>query len=219
MKIRNCLFIFLALQGAVLSQGWGDHPEGITPEENLSQEKREIFLSGWIDWYELKKFISTVHRYEYEGSGAVYLHLEESPKGRVRDGFDNLFSGYQVIRDILETLTVPVIRIGKGNLDFGALFFLATGEKGKRLIHSKSQLSFKDPSFSTSWVEEVSKGQLYEPETTKKEYLRKKEEVLAVLSQKTGVSLDDLRKMMEEGKILTAAEAIRLGFADEILEQ
>lgn len=125
-----------------------------------------------------------------------------SPGGSILDGYS--------IIDTMKSIKNPIETIATGMVaSMGTTIFI-NGDKGSRLIQEHSELLVHQPSSGCS-------GQVSDMEIVTEHSKRLKEQLEEEYSKLTGISKKKMHDMMDRDTILTAKEAVELGFADKII--
>lgn len=123
----------------------------------------------------------------------------------------NLLEGY-AIRDFLKSKGLPITSIGQLVGSIATVIFLA-GDKGRRFLRPNARFLVHNP-MPAIGIQTDADG--YEELASQ---LRKEEdELINLYNQETGISRDKLKSLMDKDELLTAREAVELGFADAIQE-
>jgi ATP-dependent Clp protease, protease subunit len=130
---------------------------------------------------------------------AIYIN---SPGGSITALF--------AIYDTMEFIKCDVQTICMGQAASAAAVLLAAGTKGKRLALPNSRVLLHQPSGGAE-------GQSVDIEIQAKEILRMRDMLDEILAQKTGQSVERIRKDTDRDFILSAQEALEYGIIDSII--
>jgi len=130
---------------------------------------------------------------------AIYIN---SPGGSITALF--------AIYDTMEFIKCDVQTICMGQAASAAAVLLASGTKGKRLALPNSRVLLHQPSGGAE-------GQSVDIEIQAKEILRMRDMLDAILAEKTGQSVERIRKDTDRDFILSAQEALDYGLIDAII--
>lgn len=163
-------------------------------------ESRIIFLTGGID-DNANDIVAQLLYLESINDEDIYLYIN-SPGGWVSAGMAILDAMNQVYPD------VATICFGEA-CSMGAIL-LACGEPGKRFILPNARVMIHQPSGGT---EGVTEDILIDAEEIKKlrSILNK------ILSERTGLPIKKIEKLVDRDYYMSAKEAKKMGFVDEVL--
>ncbi len=130
---------------------------------------------------------------------AIYIN---SPGGSIT----SLFAIY----DTMQFIKCDVQTICMGQAASAAAVLLASGTKGKRLALPNSRVLLHQPSGGAE-------GQSVDIEIQAREILRMRDMLDAILAEKTGQSVERIRKDTDRDFILSADEALEYGLIDAII--
>jgi ATP-dependent Clp protease protease subunit len=130
---------------------------------------------------------------------AIYIN---SPGGSITALF--------AIYDTMEFIKCDVQTICMGQAASAAAVLLAAGTKGKRLALPNSRVLLHQPSGGAE-------GQSVDIEIQAKEILRMRDMLDGILAEKTGQSVERIRKDTDRDFILNAQEALDYGLIDAII--
>ena len=138
----------------------------------------------------------------YEEIGETELTVEiNTPGGNPYEAF--------AIRDLMQKSPISITTVGYSVISSGTIIFYG-GDKGKRQMSENGVFLMHNPSLrdvtGTAKDLTVLAQQLSDLET----------DVLDFYREATGLNKNTLRKIMKEGKKLTAKEAVEMGLADSI---
>jgi len=132
----------------------------------------------------------------------ISLYLN-SPGGSITASF--------AIYDTIKFLKPDVTTVCLGQAAGTAAFLLAAGAKGKRFIQSSSRIIIYKPKISADAEHDVI--------TLQKELVRMRELIVNTLVEETKMTPEKAQSIIERDTILSADEAIELGFADEFFRK
>lgn len=129
-----------------------------------------------------------------------------SPGGMVTAGL--------AVYDTMQFIKAPISTICMGMaMSFGAVL-LAAGSKGKRYALPNSRIMIHQPLI---WGGGIS-GQATDIEIESKEMQENKKRLIDIMAKHTGQSAEKVRADMERNFYLSAAEAVKYGIIDSVLE-
>lgn len=162
---------------------------------------RLVLVTGEIT-SELAESVCMQLRYlESEDKDKPITMFIQSPGGEVS-------SGYAII-DTMKDVKCPVYTVAMGMVASMAVSIFINGEKGKRKLYPHTELLVHQPSGGA-------KGQISDMEIHVNHGIKLKKQLAKEYSDLTGVKVSEMEKMMDRDTILSAEEAVKLGFADEI---
>ncbi|MCL2693711.1 MAG: ATP-dependent Clp endopeptidase proteolytic subunit ClpP [Oscillospiraceae bacterium] len=132
----------------------------------------------------------------------IFLYIN-SPGGSITDGM--------AIFDTMQYIKCEVSTICLGLAASMGAFLLAAGTKGKRYALPNSEIMIHQPSAGY-------RGQVTDIEIHTKRLLYIKERMNTILSEKTGQPIDVIRQDTERDNFMTAAEALKYGIIDKVME-
>jgi ATP-dependent Clp protease protease subunit len=130
---------------------------------------------------------------------AIYIN---SPGGSITALF--------AIYDTMEFIKCDVQTICMGQAASAAAVLLAAGTKGKRLALPNSRILLHQPSGGAE-------GQSVDIEIQANEILRMRDSLDAILAEKTGQTVERIRKDTDRDFILSAPQALEYGLIDAII--
>ncbi len=164
-------------------------------------EDRIVFISGEITDDVANSVVAQLIYLEGknpEKDIAVYIN---SPGGSVSAGM--------AIYDTMNYIKCDVSTICVGLAASMGAFLLASGTKGKRFALKNSEIMIHQPLGGAQ-------GQASDIEIRAKQILRIKENINKILSEKTGQSLERVKKDTDRDYYMTADEAKEYGLVDKI---
>lgn len=146
---------------------------------------------------------------------AQLLHLESDRPHTQIDLYLNSPGGSVTamfaIYDTMQFIRSPVGTTCVGQAASSAAVLLAAGAPGRRTVLPRARVVLHQPSGG-------GQGTLPDLALQAKEIVRLRSEMEHVLARHTGQSIERLREDTERDLILTAAEAVDYGLADEVLD-
>ncbi|GEP32588.1 putative ATP-dependent Clp protease proteolytic subunit-like protein [Nocardioides szechwanensis] len=146
---------------------------------------------------------------------AQLLHLESDRPDTQIDLYLNSPGGsvtaMLAIYDTMQFIRSPVGTTCVGQAASSAAVLLAAGAPGRRTVLPRARVVLHQPSGG-------GQGTLPDLALQAKEIVRLRSEMEQVLAHHTGQSIERLREDTERDLILTAAEAVAYGLADEVLD-
>ncbi|MCK5787908.1 MAG: ATP-dependent Clp protease proteolytic subunit [Chlamydiia bacterium] len=118
------------------------------------------------------------------------------------------------IWDQLKLLDVEIITVVTGiAASMGAMLMLA-GDSGKRYATANSRIMIHQPSIGG-----VIEGQATDLIIQADEIMKNRSHLVRLMHERTGISIDDIEKMIDRDNWMCAQKAKDLGFIDHILEE
>lgn len=162
---------------------------------------RIIFIGYEINDQVANAIIAQMLFLEYEDPDKDIILYINSPGGVVTSGL--------AIFDVMKFVKPDVQTICVGScMSMGAVL-LAAGTKGKRFILPHGKVMLHQPSGGAT-------GQSSDIQIHAKEIIKTKKELLGILSDATGKSIDQIQKDTERDLYMSAQEALAYGIVDEI---
>ncbi len=146
---------------------------------------------------------------------AQLLHLEsespESPINLYLNSPGGSVTAMLAIYDTLQFISSPVGTTAIGQAGSSAAVLLAAGEPGQRMVLPHSRVVLHQPSGG-------GQGTLPDLALQAKEIVRLRSQMESILAQHTGRDPEVIREDTERDLVLSAAEAVAYGLADDILD-
>jgi ATP-dependent Clp protease, protease subunit len=162
---------------------------------------RIIFIGYEINDQVANAIIAQMLFLEYEDPDKDIILYINSPGGVVTSGL--------AIYDVIKFVKPDVQTICVGScMSMGAVL-LAAGTKGKRFILPHGKVMLHQPSGGAT-------GQSSDIQIHAKEIIKTKKELLGILAEATGKSVDLIQKDTERDLYMNAQEALAYGIVDEI---
>lgn len=133
----------------------------------------------------------------------IFLYIN-SPGGSITDGM--------AIYDTMQYIKCDVSTICLGMAASMGAFLLAAGTKGKRFALPNSEIMIHQPAVHGGF-----KGQATDIEIHTKRLIYIKDRLNQILADKTGQSIDIVRRDTERDNFMTAEEALAYGIIDEVM--
>ena len=131
----------------------------------------------------------------------IYLYIN-SPGGSITAGM--------AIYDTMQYVKCDVSTICIGMAASMAAFLLTAGAKGKRFSLPNSEIMIHQPMAGTQ-------GQVTDMKIHIERFLKIKERMNQIMSEKTGQPLDKVKEDTERDNFMTAVEAKEYGLIDEVI--
>ncbi len=166
-------------------------------------KERIIFISGPIDDDVANMIIAQIlflHAEDKEKETNIYIN---SPGGVVTAGL--------AIYDTMQFVTMPISTICVGQAASMGALLLAAGDHGKRFALENARIMIHQPLGGAQ-------GQATDIEIQTQEILRMKLLINEILSSHTGQPIDKVKKDTDRDFFLSAAEAVKYGLIDEVLD-
>jgi ATP-dependent Clp protease protease subunit len=168
----------------------------------LSQE-RIIFLSQEVNDSIANRIVAFLLYLDADDpTKPIYLYIN-SPGGSVTAGM--------AIYDTMQYIKADIITICVGLAASMGAFLLSAGTPGKRLALPHSRIMIHQPSGG-------GRGQATDIEITAKEILRTRDELDQILAERTGQSVEKIKKDTNRDYYMSAAEAKEYGLIDQVIE-
>ena len=165
-------------------------------------KERVIFLVGPVNDHMANLSVAQMLFLESENPEKDISLYINSPGGSVSAGMA-IFDTMQFIKPQVSTLCTGLAA------SMGA-FLLAAGEKGKRFSLPNSRIMIHQPSGGAQ-------GQATDIEIQAREILYLRERLNAILSDKTGQSVEQIARDTERDNFMSADEAATYGLIDKVL--
>lgn len=165
---------------------------------------RIVFLGGPIDDNVANIVIAQLLFLEAESPDKDIHIYVNSPGGVVTAGL--------AIYDTMQYIKPDVSTICVGSAASMGAVLLASGATGKRYALPHSRVMIHQPLGGVQ-------GQATEIEIHAREILRMREELNNILARHTGRTLDEIHNDTERDHFLSAAEALKYGLVDEVLDR
>ncbi|GAA4028182.1 ATP-dependent Clp endopeptidase proteolytic subunit ClpP [Actimicrobium antarcticum] len=165
-------------------------------------KERVIFLVGPVNDSVANVIVAQLLFLESENPDKDISLYINSPGGSVSAGMA-IFDTMQFIKPNVSTLCTGLAA------SMGA-FLLAAGAKGKRFSLPNSRIMIHQPSGGAQ-------GQATDIEIQAKEILYLRERLNGILAEKTGRTIEEIRKDTERDNFMSADEAEKYGMIDKVL--
>lgn len=163
---------------------------------------RIIMLGSQIDDNVANSIVSQLLFLQAQDSEKdIYLYIN-SPGGSVTAGF--------AIYDTIQHIKPDVQTICIGMAASMGSFLLAAGAKGKRFALPNAEVMIHQPLGGAQ-------GQATEIEIAANHILKTREKLNRILSERTGQSIEKIKKDTDRDNFLTAEEAKEYGLIDEVM--
>jgi len=167
--------------------------------------ERVIFLGEEVNPHTANIVIAQLLHLAYEDPKKDIKLYINSPGGSVYDGL--------AIIDTINHIEPDVQAIGIGlQASMGALL-LSSGTKGKRFALPNSRIMIHQPSGGGS------NGKITDQEINLREGLHLKKLLVEIMSKNTNKPIKEVEKDMDRDFWMSAAEAVKYGIVDEVIEQ
>lgn len=167
-------------------------------------EDRIIFLSGPITDQLANTVVAQILYLDSKDSQKDIKLYVNSPGGIVSAGL--------AIYDTMQYAKAPIMTICVGTAASMGAVLLAAGSKGKRIVLPNSVVLLHQ-------VMGGAEGQAVDVEIRARHILRVKEQINQILAYHTAKPVEQIAKDTDRDFYLDAAEAIRYGIVDKVLEQ
>jgi len=164
---------------------------------------RVLMITEPVDDHMMGVIVSQLLYLEAEDSEEPIHMYISSPGGSVMAGL--------AILDTMQLISAPVHTYAMGMVASMAAVLFTSGEKGHRYIMPNAEVMIHQPLGGTS-------GQASDIEIQAKHILNLKKRLYKILSQATGKHVKTIEKESDRDNYFEAAEAIKFGLADKVLE-
>ena len=164
---------------------------------------RVLMITEPIDDHMMGVIVSQLLYLEAEDSEEPIHMYISSPGGSVMAGL--------AILDTMQLISAPVYTYAMGMVASMAAVLFTCGEKGHRYVMPNAEVMIHQPLGGTS-------GQASDIEIQAKHILNLKRRLYMILSKATGKQVKTIEKESDRDNYFEAAEAIKFGLADTILE-
>ena len=162
---------------------------------------RIIMVEGEINNEMAVSIIAQLRYLESQDKEKPIIMFIQSPGGDVS-------AGYAII-DTMNDIKCPVHTVAMGMTASMAVTIFLNGKKGERSVYKHTELLVHQPLGGTQ-------GQISDMERNVKHGIKLKDQLAKEYSKLTGIELKKMVEMMDRDTILSADEAVKLGFADKI---
>lgn len=165
-------------------------------------EDRIIFLGEDVNEHTANVVVAQLlHLANEDPKADISLYIN-SPGGSVYDGM--------AIFDTMNFIKPDVATYGIGLQASMGAFLLSSGAKGKRFVLPHSRVMIHQPSSGTQ-------GKVTDQEISLRESIRIKKLLNDILAKNTGQKLSKVEKDVDRDYWMDAAEAVKYGLADKVL--
>ena len=133
----------------------------------------------------------------------IFFYIN-SPGGSISDGL--------AIFDTMNYIKCPVSTMCIGMAASMGAFLLAAGEKGKRYATPNAEIMIHQPLISGGLSGQTTEIKIYSDHMVKT-----RERLNKILSERTGKPLEQIEKDTERDNFMTAEEALKYGFANDMI--
>lgn len=180
---------------------------GITPvrlDDELFNNKK-IFFTGEVNEESASELLKELMYLDSVSEGEEITLCINSGGGEVMSGL--------AVYDYIKIMKSPVKTVCTGlSASMGAIIFLA-GEKRCMLSHTK--IMIHDPSYSNN---NIGGRKPHEIEQELSNLEKTRDILVKIISERTGKTEDEIRKITENDAYFSADEAVEFGLANEILK-
>ncbi|MCI1831452.1 MAG: ATP-dependent Clp protease proteolytic subunit [Bifidobacterium sp.] len=189
----------------VLPQFGERTPYGMKTQDPYTKlfEDRIIFMGVQVDDTSSDDIMAQLLVLESQDPNRDVMMYINSPGGSM--------TAMTAIYDTMQYIKPDVQTVCLGQAASAAAIILAAGTKGKRLILPNARVLIHQPAIDQGF------GKATEIEIQAKEMLRMRQWLEDTLAERTGQSVEKIRKDIEVDTFLTANEAKEYGIVDEVL--
>jgi len=167
-------------------------------------KERVVFLVGEVNDHTANLIVAQMLFLESENPDKDIHFYINSPGGSVTAGMA-IYDTMQFIKPNISTLCI-------GQAASMGSFLLAAGEKGKRFCLPNSRVMIHQPMGGF-------RGQASDVEIHAREILYLKQRLNQMLAQHTGQSVETIERDTDRDNFLSAADAVKYGLVDQVLEK
>lgn len=172
--------------------------------DELLLENRVVFLIGEINHVSAARVMMQMLYLENQKRGSEINFYINSPGGAVDDTL--------ALYDTMRFMSSPVATYCLGRAYSGAALLLTAGAKGKRFVLPHAKVMIHQPYGGIT-------GQAEDIKIQAEQIIKSKNELIRIISNHTGRSIEEVRRDSERDKYFTAEEAVRYGLVDEVLSE
>ena len=172
--------------------------------DDLLLENRIVFMIGEISYrMSTEVIMKMLYLDNLKRNTEISLYIN-SPGGSVDDTM--------AIYDTIRFIGSPVATYCIGRAQSGAAVILAAGTKGKRHALPHAKIMLHQPWGGIT-------GQAADIQIQAEEILKAKKMINDILAKHTGLSTEKIAEETERDKYMSAAEALKYGLIDEVLQE
>lgn len=164
---------------------------------------RIIFLGQDVNEHTANLVVAQMLFLENQDPNKDIIFYINSPGGSVYDAF--------AVYDTMQFVKPDIQTVGIGVQASAAAFLLSSGTKGKRLILPHATVMIHQPSAGT-------RGKVSDMEIDLKEGIRLKKLLNEIMARNTGQTVKKIESDMERDYWMGAAEAVKYGVADKVID-
>lgn len=164
---------------------------------------RQIILSGEINEENTAKTVEQLLLLESESDKPIYVYID-SPGGSIDSGFG--------IYDVIRFINAPVYTIGTGLIASMGSIILLAAPKERRLGLPNSHYLIHQP-----LIGGVAQGVATDLEIQAEEIAKSKGKLIKLISDETGVSVEQVKKDCDRDHWLSADEAKNYGLISKVI--
>lgn len=172
--------------------------------DELLLENRVVFLIGEINHVSAARVMMQMLYLENQKRGSEINFYINSPGGAVDDTL--------ALYDTMRFMSSPVATYCLGRAYSGAALLLTAGAKGKRFVLPHAKVMIHQPYGGIT-------GQAEDIKIQAEQIIKSKNELIRIIANHTGRSIEEVRRDSERDKYFTAEEAVRYGLVDEVLSE
>ncbi len=172
--------------------------------DELLLENRIVFLIGEINHASAARVMMQMLYLENQKRGQDIHFYINSPGGAVDDTL--------AVYDTMRFLSSPVSTYCIGRAYSGAAVLLTAGAKGKRFVLPHAKVMIHQPYGGVT-------GQAEDIRIQAEQIIKAKQELIRIVADHTGQSIEQVRRDSERDKYFAAEEAKAYGLVDEVLAQ
>jgi ATP-dependent Clp protease protease subunit len=172
--------------------------------DELLLENRIVFLIGEINHASAARVMMQMLYLENQRRGQEINFYINSPGGAVDDTL--------ALYDTMRFLSSPVATYCIGRAYSGGAVLLTAGAKGKRYILPHAKVMIHQPYGGVT-------GQTEDIRIQAEQIIKSKHEMIRIISDSTGQSVEQVQKDSERDKYFSATEAKAYGLVDEVLSE
>lgn len=177
----------------------GDEPGQLSDTVRHLLGRRVVLVSGLVDEAKASETCATLMALDALGDERIELRVNSA---------DCSVDAAMVVMDVMDVVGVPIHTVALGIVKGGTVGLVAAG--ARRVMSPHSRLHLREPDTSVS-------GRASEIERALAAQSASRADFQAVLARLTGRTAPEIEAEWERGQFLDAADAVTLGYADEVV--
>ncbi|MDX2149060.1 MAG: ATP-dependent Clp protease proteolytic subunit [Planctomycetota bacterium] len=172
--------------------------------DELLLENRIVFLIGEINHASAARVMMQMLYLENQRRGQDIHFYINSPGGAV----DDTLALYDTMRFLSSNINTYCL----GRAYSGGAVLLTAGTKGKRYILPHAKVMIHQPYGGVT-------GQAEDIRIQAEQIIKSKQELIRIIANHTGQSVDTIKRDSERDRYFTAEEAVKYGLVDEVVSE